>query len=115
MLSTIQRKGTGHFHQAMDVPTTPKRLSEWIDLDYDERLDMMTLYHEITSFVCIIDSCVMVMEVITILRDFSESRRKVFSGYVGVLYDYNVFSVPAKNGTQLHFVGFHGWGQDNFV
>ena len=80
MLSTIQHKLVSHFCQGMDAPTASKKLSEWFDSDYDERLDMMMLDQEITSFVCIIDSYVTVVEGITILQGLSELRYKVFSG-----------------------------------
>ena len=96
MLSTIQRKVVSHFHQATDTPTMPNNLSEWFDSDYDERVDMMRLDYKITSLVYIVDSYVTNGEGITISRDLLESQRKVFSGCIDVLHDYNIFLVPTK-------------------
>ena len=100
-MSNIQRKAASHFCQDMDASTKSDKLSEWFDSDYDERLDMMNLDHVITSFVCVVYNYVTVVKGITISQDFSESWCKVYSGYVGVPCNYNVFSLSAKNGTWL--------------
>ena len=73
MLSTIQRKAAGYFCQDTNVPMTSKKLSECFDLDYNETLDMMTLDHDIVSFVRIDDSYVTAVEGITISQDSFES------------------------------------------
>ena len=91
MLSTIQHKAASHFCQATDTPMKFKKLSEWFDLDYDEKVDMMTLDREITSFVSLVGRYVMAVEGMTISRDLSELRCKVLFGCIGVPYDYNIF------------------------
>ena len=58
---------------------------------------MLALDHEITALAYLSGGYLTVIEGLSILRDLTESRRKVFLGCVGEPYDYNVFSVPAKN------------------
>ena len=58
---------------------------------------MVALNHESTAFVYLLDNYMMRVEGVNVLRDSSESRRKVFSGCINLPYDYNIFLVPAKN------------------
>jgi len=61
MLSVIQRQAVGHFRKVMDTTTTSTKLSEWYTSDYDERIDMLALDHEITTFVCLSDGYLMII------------------------------------------------------
>ena len=98
MLSVIQHKAAGHFRKATNTTakSSPK-LIEWFGPDYDDRIDILVLDPDITAFVCLSNGYLTVVEGVKISRDLSESRRKVISDCAGELYDYNVFSVPAKS------------------
>ena len=71
---------------------------------------MMTLAHENTLFVFLVDSYATVVGGINILRNLLQSRRKVFSSCIRVPYDYNVFSIQ-KIVTRLHLVRIYGDGR----
>ena len=74
----------------------------------------MTLDHEITSFVCLVDNYMTVFEGIAISQDFSDSRRKFFSSSVRVLFNYNIFSVSAKKMGRDFFLGDY-MGRDGII
>ena len=94
MFSVIQRKAVDYFHKATVSTTTSPSLIEWFDLDYEEHIDMLALDTEITTFACLSNSHLMVVEVVTVLRDLSESRYKMISGYVGEPYNFNICWFP---------------------
>ena len=74
---------------------------------------MLAIDYEITSFVCLIDDYVTVVEGIS--RDSLEACHKIFSGCTGRPFDCNVFAVTSKDFDQrFYFVRLLGWGQKTF-
>ena len=96
MLSVIQRQATGHFPKATDTTAISPKLTEWFSLDYNNRIDILALDHEITDFAYLSNGCLTVVEGLNISQDLSEARRKVVSGCVGETSNINIFLVPLK-------------------
>ena len=97
MLLVIQRKATGHLRKAIDATTTPPKLKEWFGLGHEKRIDMLALDPETTTFSCLFDGYLTVVEGVTISRDSLESRCNVISSCVIKSYNYNIFSVLNNN------------------
>ena len=83
MILSIQHKAVGHFRKAMDAITSSTNMSKWYNSDYDERIDMLALDHEITAFVCPSAGYLAFVEGLVISQDLTESRPKGVSGCVG--------------------------------
>ena len=63
MLSIIQRKAASHFRKATDATaTTSPKLTEGFGLDYNDRINILALDPDITTFACLSDSYLMVVE-----------------------------------------------------
>ena len=107
MLSAIQLKAVRHFRQAIHAPITSKNLSEWFDFDYNGCLNMMTLDHEITVFVCLVDGYFKVVEDLAISLDLLEPYRKGFQAALKYCSITTSSRSPRTNGPQLHFVILH--------
>ena len=97
MISVIQCQAAGHFRRATDTATIYTKLTEWYGLDYDKRIDILALDHEITAFACLSNSYLTIVKGVNMSQDSTESRRKLVLGCFGEAYDFNICLVPAKN------------------
>ena len=69
MIWFIHRQAAGHFRNDIYATTPYIKLSEWYELDYNEKIDMIGLDHKITAFACLSNGYLTVIEGLDISQD----------------------------------------------
>ena len=66
------------------------KMTEFLDLDLDNSINMLVTDHEITVFNCLVNDYVKVVNSLNVSRNSSEVCHKIFSDYIGHQFNYNI-------------------------